>query len=894
MKKTIFILIIFYIIFGNLIAAERRRFEKSSLERDPNAATHSHHGSSTDELFDLQFCYPLGVGDGEAGIECDGNYFYTTKWNGNAFYKYELDGTYIGEFTVNGCPGSIRDLAYDGQYFYGAAADNTVYEMDFENQIVISTITAPIAVRAISYDEVNDGFWANNWSDTITLFDRNGNTLDSFPCGVFQSYYGLAWEDVLPGGPYLWGYGQDGASLNQLVQFDIATGLETGINFDVSNATPLTGIAGGLFITDQIFPGPWIIGGLCQNDLIWGLELANYPYYPVPCVPTDVLVIPDAGGALEALISWTCPTMTVGGEPLTELLEMRVYRDDELIYTDFEPVIGGLGNYTDNTVPVSGLYDYKVVGYNSWGEGIPVIETVWVGEDVPAAVENLLLTYDHLTQIGSLTWDNPTTGLHGGAFNEPILGYLIERSDGVIFELVGICYSFSIGYIPDFCYFNVTAFNSVGDGGTATSNVYFPNYISEDFSGSFPPAGWFLHGDGQGNWSSSYTSNAGGTTPEAEFSWSPSFIGVSRLVSYPLNSVGADICLLHFNHFVNHFAYSYFLKIQTTSDEGETWNTGWELEVNSSIGPLQEYINFTTPDIGSDSLRIAFTFEGDSYNINYWYIDDVFSEFCYFLTGFVSIDVILQGGNGNVEEAEVYIDNQTFHPDSLGNVFLELWEGYYDIAAELAGYFPAFENNVFIMLNDTTYVDMELHFLEPPFNLTFEIVAPHVVLNWNAPLTVLYVTGYKVYRDNELIAETTELYFMDGNVPFGTHEYYVTAKYDEYESGPSNIIVVEMTETDISVIPLVTELTGNHPNPFNPTTTISFLIPEESHVEISIYNIKGQKVKTLVSDQLSAGQHSVVWDGRDDNYKPVGSGIYFYKLRVDGKAEAVKKCLLLK
>lgn len=134
MKKMIFILIIFYIIYGNLNPVERSRFEKSSLERDPNATTHSHHGSSTDELFDLQFCFPLGVGDGEAGIECDGNYFYTTKWNGNAFYKYELDGTYIGEFTVDGCPGSIRDLAYDGQYFYGAAADNTVYEMDFDTQ----------------------------------------------------------------------------------------------------------------------------------------------------------------------------------------------------------------------------------------------------------------------------------------------------------------------------------------------------------------------------------------------------------------------------------------------------------------------------------------------------------------------------------------------------------------------------------------------------------------------------------------------------------------------------------------------------------------------------------------------------------------------------------------
>ena len=56
---------------------------------------------------------------------------------------------------------------------------------------------------------------------------------------------------------------------------------------------------------------------------------------------------------------------------------------------------------------------------------------------------------------------------------------------------------------------------------------------------------------------------------------------------------------------------------------------------------------------------------------------------------------------------------------------------------------------------------------------------------------------------------------------------------------------------------------NNFPNPFNPTTTISFSILEESKVELSIYNIKGQKIKSLLSDQISAGEHSLVWDGTD-------------------------------
>jgi hypothetical protein len=85
----------------------------------------------------------------------------------------------------------------------------------------------------------------------------------------------------------------------------------------------------------------------------------------------------------------------------------------------------------------------------------------------------------------------------------------------------------------------------------------------------------------------------------------------------------------------------------------------------------------------------------------------------------------------------------------------------------------------------------------------------------------------------------------------------------------------------------------NHPNPFNPTTTINYSLKQNSKVSLTIYNIKGQKVKTLVSDKLSAGQHSVVWVGEDDSGNSVSSGIYFYKLKT-GDFMETKKCLLLK
>ncbi len=85
----------------------------------------------------------------------------------------------------------------------------------------------------------------------------------------------------------------------------------------------------------------------------------------------------------------------------------------------------------------------------------------------------------------------------------------------------------------------------------------------------------------------------------------------------------------------------------------------------------------------------------------------------------------------------------------------------------------------------------------------------------------------------------------------------------------------------------------NYPNPFNPETHIDFSIKRTSDVELSIYNIKGQKVKTLVKGQLEADNYSITWKGVDNNDNPVASGMYFYKLNTSEKTE-VKKMLLLK
>lgn len=95
-------------------------------------------------------------------------------------------------------------------------------------------------------------------------------------------------------------------------------------------------------------------------------------------------------------------------------------------------------------------------------------------------------------------------------------------------------------------------------------------------------------------------------------------------------------------------------------------------------------------------------------------------------------------------------------------------------------------------------------------------------------------------------------------------------------------------------IPSITVLGHNYPNPFNPETTISFLTTESTeNTELVIYNLKGQKVKTLVNKVLPAGNHSIIWNGKNDNNESVSSGVYFYKMK-SGTYISAKKMILLK
>lgn len=112
----------------------------------------------------------------------------------------------------------------------------------------------------------------------------------------------------------------------------------------------------------------------------------------------------------------------------------------------------------------------------------------------------------------------------------------------------------------------------------------------------------------------------------------------------------------------------------------------------------------------------------------------------------------------------------------------------------------------------------------------------------------------------------------------------------EFEGG-----VVALDASAKSGVALPTEfgLSQNTPNPFNPTTRVSFALKAASQVNLAVYNVLGQHVTTLVDEFMPAGYQNVTWDGSDKNGHTVASGVYFYKLRA-GEFTDTKKMLMLK
>jgi len=145
----------------------------ASAEYSPTVrnVTYNNNAQANRTLWDILLAFNAQAAS-MPGIETDGDFIYISNWQGTNFGKYNVDGTWVEDFTVSGVA-NIRDMAYDGEFFYGGQASTTIYKMNFDNYTLAGTIPSAVAVRHIAWDPEadggNGGFWAGNWSDLHSL-----------------------------------------------------------------------------------------------------------------------------------------------------------------------------------------------------------------------------------------------------------------------------------------------------------------------------------------------------------------------------------------------------------------------------------------------------------------------------------------------------------------------------------------------------------------------------------------------------------------------------------------------------------------------------------------------------------------------------------------------------
>jgi hypothetical protein len=144
MKKlfTIFTFI-FVLVFANTFA--QSYVEVGPIQKKSFKSATKQNALSTNKNINAMWDVVIDFAPakaGEAGVETDSTFIYTSKWSGNMFYKYTMAGVILDSFSIPGVTG-IRDLAYDGTYFYGGANAANIYKMDFTAHTLISTIVCP-------------------------------------------------------------------------------------------------------------------------------------------------------------------------------------------------------------------------------------------------------------------------------------------------------------------------------------------------------------------------------------------------------------------------------------------------------------------------------------------------------------------------------------------------------------------------------------------------------------------------------------------------------------------------------------------------------------------------------------------------------------------------------
>ncbi|MBS3767063.1 MAG: carboxypeptidase regulatory-like domain-containing protein, partial [Candidatus Cloacimonetes bacterium] len=768
---------------------------------------------------------------GNPGIETNGEYIYTSDWRAGetTFHEFDMDGNFVQEFNISGAT-QIRDMAYDGEYFYGAAADMSLKKMDLPNQQLVETINASCSgvtgIRHIAFDPMldggNGGFWIGNW-DGLGAIDKDGNQIYSNVGPGVGSLYGSAYDPITDGGPYLWLFSQEGSGV-QLTQFEIASQSVTGVTHDANDIPGFISgsIAGGAatYITNdglfallvniqqdpnligcyelgqvstwiQIDPTTGTVdpGGSTQQvkvkfdageDPAGTVHTADVVFESpqgVPSVTTQVnlLVVPPTSGTLEGIVTDS---------------DSNPIENATVTAGSYQATTNASGEYTMDDI-ATGTYDVYAshASYNTSAPAtVEILEDQTTTQDFALTQPTMEVTPTTIEEF--VHPDNPVSVDVTVANNgDGPLNYYVDLIRGVQTD-----YSNCSSGVPA---------SEKGQIGSNNSDGFVAENTSKDDV--------TLHYDGP-NDDNGIGLTDGGT-----------FMVAARFTSDELDDYYGDYQLSNVEIFI------------------------WDTPTNAT---LKVWEGGSMGDPGTEI-----------------YSDDITSQVSQESWSTITLNTPI----------ELIADN-------------EYWVGYE--VTHAAGDYPAGCDAGPAVDGKGDWI-----YLDPgPWD---EIQNMGLDINWNiravlSPGMVPWITfspdsGYVEAGDEDIV--TVDFNTVDHSIgevlvaqlhfssmpDVGTQDVNIQVTVGDMEATGQT----EVTET---------ALNSSFPNPFTDHTTISFSLKQPTNVKLSVYNVKGQLVQTLLNEHMDKGEYNVDWNA--DNRR-LGTGIYFYKLETENKS-FLKKMIMIK
>lgn len=314
-------------------------------------------------------------------------------------------------------------------------------------------------------------------------------------------------------------------------------------------------------------------------------------------------------------------------------------------------------------------------------------------------------------------------------------------------------------------------------------------------------------------------------------------------------------------------------------------------------------VNVTLPQsLLGNSVKFGFRFASDFMVTDQgWFIDDIVIGGAVTESFVFTGNVTLNGGSSDPSYVNLFISDYVLSPQTDGLYQALLPFDSYQAIYSLTSYRSDSFDISNIDSNQLISHDLVMNYLNSPENLTKSLQDSILTLNWDYAEDLDDELTYFILEEKINTGEWEDFaQIQDTQHTIVLHEdniysYRVKAIYQNDSSNLSNEVTVEyMTGTDneINDVSLVTRLHGNYPNPFNPTTNIAYSIAKPSNVKLKIYNLKGQLVKSLLNEYKAVGNHKTVWNGKNNQNKPVSSGIYFIRIETDNYTKTSKAILM--